>query len=155
MELAVRSLGWAAGGRIPPQFTADGADRSPKIEFASVPNGVRSFALVFDDPDAPGGTWVHWVLYDLPGSTRELPEGLPRTEKLPDGSRQGLNSWKELGYQGPSPPPGKPHRYIFHLYALSEPTRAPPGLTAHALDEAIRSHVVATATYLGTYGRAP
>ena len=153
MELTVRSLGWKPGGRIPAPFTADGADRSPGVQFAGVPDGVRSFALVFDDPDAPVGTWVHWVLYDIPGSTRELPEGLPRAETLPDGARQGRNSWNEIGYQGPSPPPGKPHRYILHLFALSGPTGAAPGLTAAALAEATRSRIVSTATYLGVYGR--
>lgn len=153
MTLTVRSLGWQPGGRIPAQFTADGADRSPAIRFDGVPQEVRSFALVFDDPDAPVGTWVHWVLYGLPGSTRELPEGIPRTETLADGARQGRNSWKEIGYQGPSPPPGKPHRYILHLYALSEPTSEAPGLTAQALTKAIRPRVVATATYEGLYGR--
>lgn len=155
MTFVVRSLGWEPGGSIPIRYTADGADRSPGIQFADVPEGVRSFALVLDDPDAPGGTWVHWVIYGIPGSTRELPEGIPRTEALPDGARQGRNSWKELGYQGPSPPPGKPHRYILHLYALSNPVGALAGPTARALEDAMRSRVVATATYLGTYGRHP
>ncbi len=154
MEFGVRSAAWESGGSIPKVHTADGSDRSPRIEFVAVPQGVRSFALVFDDPDAPGGTWVHWVLYDVPGSTRELAEGLPRAESLPDGSRQGRNSWDEIGYQGPSPPPGKPHRYILHLYALSGPIGAGPGLTADAVRTAVKSRVVATATYLGTYGRS-
>ncbi len=154
MGFAVRSAAWDAGGSIPTAHTADGPDRSPRIEIAGVPAGVRSFALVLDDPDAPGGTWVHWVIYDLPASTRELADGLPRVETLPDGSRQGRNSWDEIGYQGPSPPPGKPHRYILHLYALSAPIDAAPGLTADAVRSAIRSRVIATATYLGTYGRS-
>lgn len=153
MVLTVRSVGWEPGGRIPVRFTADGPDLSPKIEFSGIPSEARSFALVFDDPDAPGGTWVHWVLYDIPGLTRELPEGLPRTDTLPDGSRQGRNSWDEIGYQGPSPPPGKPHRYILHLYALSGPIAAKPGLTARELEVALGTRVVATATYHGTYGR--
>lgn len=151
--LAVRSLGWESGGKIPGQYTADGADRSPKIQFSEVPAGVRSFALVFDDPDAPGGTWVHWVIYNIPPTARGLGEGVPRTETLPDGARQGRNSWDEIGYQGPSPPPGKPHRYILHLYALSRPLDAGPGLTARDLEAAIRPHVLAEASYLGTYGR--
>ncbi len=153
MALRVRSRAWKPGETIPTLHTADGPDRSPSIEFAEVPDGVRSFALVFDDPDAPGGTWVHWIVYDLPGTTRELAEGMPRSEALPDGARQGRNSWSEIGYQGPSPPPGKPHRYILHLYALSRPIGAPPGLTAGDLEAAIRPLVVATASYTGTYGR--
>lgn len=153
MVLTVRSLGWESGGRIPDRFTADGPDRSPRIQFAGVPAETRSLALVFDDPDAPGGTWVHWVLYDIPGTTRELPEGLPRTGALPDGARQGRNSWDEIGYQGPSPPPGKPHRYILHLYALSAPTGAEPGLTARDLEAKLGTHLLASATYHGTYGR--
>ncbi len=154
MELSVRSRGWENGATIPPRHTADGEDLSPKIEIAGVPAGVQSFALVFDDPDAPVGTWVHWVLYEIPGSTRELPEGVPRTESLSDGARQGRNSWNEIGYQGPSPPPGQPHRYIFHLYALSGSPRAGAGLTADALVKAIEPLVVAKATYLGMYGRS-
>lgn len=154
MELTVRSAGWDNGGRIPTVHTADGADRSPKIEIAGVPSDVQSFALVFDDPDAPVGTWVHWVIYEIPGSSRQLPEGIPRTETLPDGAVQGRNSWNEIGYQGPSPPPGKPHRYFLHLYALSGRTRAAPGLTAEALEKAIGPMVLAKATYLGTYGRS-
>ncbi len=153
--LAVRSRGWEPGGRIPVPYTADGADRSPEVEWTGVPGGVRSFALVFDDPDAPGGTWVHWVIYDIPGAARSLKEGVPRTERLPDGAAQGRNTWNEVGYQGPSPPPGKPHRYLLHLYALSGPSGAEPGRTARALAEAIRPRVVATAEYLGTYGRGP
>lgn len=154
MALSVRSVGWAPGERIPTQYTADGEDRSPKVEFGGVSGDVQSFALVFDDPDAPGGTWVHWVLYNIPGTARGLPENLPRNEVLPDGMRQGRNSWDEIGYRGPSPPPGKPHRYIFHLYALSQPVRLLPGLTSAALQDVIRPHVLASATYLGTYGRS-
>ena len=153
MALSVRSLGWALGERIPTQYTADGEDRSPGIEFGGVSRDVQSFALVFDDPDAPGGTWVHWVLYNIPGTARGLPDHLPRSEVLPEGMRQGRNSWDEIGYRGPSPPPGKPHRYIFHLYALSQPARLLPGLTASALQDLIRPHLLATATYVGTYGR--
>lgn len=153
MVLTVRSLDWAQGGRIPARYTADGEDRSPSVEFGSVPDGVRSFALVFDDPDAPVGTWVHWVIYDLPGTLRKLAEGIPRTETLPGGARQGRNSWDEVGYQGPSPPPGKPHRYILHLYALTGPIGAEPGLTASALEKLVQPRVIASAEYLGTYGR--
>ena len=154
MALSVRSLDWEPGGRIPVPHTADGEDRSPRIQFDGVPTGAQSFALVFDDPDAPGGTWVHWVIYDIPGTTRELPERVARTGTLPGGAVQGKNSWNEIGYQGPSPPPGKPHRYILHLYALSGPVRAPAGLTARDLEAAMRPLVLATATYLGTYGRS-
>ncbi len=153
MPLAVRSHGWDSGKRIPAQFTADGEDRSPRIEFSGVGAGVRAFALIFDDPDAPGGTWVHWVIYNIPGSSRGLAEGVARDEVLTDGIRQGRNSWNQIGYQGPSPPPGKPHHYILHLYALSEAKELPPGLTADAVREALRPLVVSSATYTGTYGR--
>ncbi len=153
MALTLRADGWEPGGRIPPRFTADGEDRSPRVEFAGVGDNVRAFALIFDDPDAPGGTWDHWVIYNIPGAARELAAGIARDEVLPDGARQGRNSWDEIGYRGPSPPPGKPHRYILHLYALSQPIRVLPGLTAAALRDAVRPNVVSSATYTGTYGR--
>jgi len=153
MALTIRSAGWEAGERIPVRFTADGEDVSPAVRFTGATKEAQAFALVFDDPDAPMGTWVHWVLYNIPGTVLELSEGLPRSELLPNGMAQGRNSWDTLGYRGPSPPPGKPHRYIFHLYALARPVGLAPGLTAAKLEALVKPHVVATATYLGTYGR--
>ncbi len=153
MALTVRSLGWDPGARIPARFTVDGADKSPGIEFAGADRDARSFALVFDDPDAPGGTWTHWVIYNIPGTARGIAAGVPPTEVLAEGMRQGRNSWAEIGYRGPSPPPGKPHRYILHLYALREMVPATPGLTASTLRGLLRPNVLATASHLGVYER--
>lgn len=154
MELSVTSLGWEPGGRIPEPHTADGEDHSPRIQFAGVPAGVQSFALVFDDPDAPGGTWVHWVIYDIPGAAKGLPEGVSTAGTLPDGSRQGRNSWKKTGYGGPSPPPGAPHRYFFRLYALPAPLGLGPGLSAKEVESVARAKSIEAAQFMGIYRRS-
>ena len=153
MVLRVSSPHWKNGETIPKKHTADGADVSPPLLFEGIPAGTRAFALICDDPDAPVGTWVHWVIYDIPGTAKGLSEGLPTDASLPDGSRQGRNSWKKYGYGGPSPPPGMPHRYIFRLYALREPLGAAPGLTAKEAEAAARAKSIESATFMGTYGR--
>jgi Raf kinase inhibitor-like YbhB/YbcL family protein len=153
MVLRVSSPQWKHGEKIPKKYTADGADVSPPLLFEGIPPGTRAFALIYDDPDAPVGTWVHWVIYDIPGSARGLPEGIPTDPSLPDGSRQGRNSWKKSGHGGPSPPPGKPHRYFFRLYALREPLGAAPGLTAREVEAAARAKSIESAEFMGTYGR--
>jgi len=153
MVLRVNSPRWKHGETIPTKYTGDGADASPPLHFEGVPTGTKSFALVCDDPDAPVGTWVHWVIYDVPGVAKGLPEGVVTDASLPDGSRQGRNSWNKIGYGGPSPPPGKPHRYFFRLYALREPLNAPSGLTAKEVEAAARSKALEMAELMGTYGR--
>ncbi len=151
--MKVRTTAWKNGERIPTKYTADGVDRSPPLLFEEVPAGTKAFALICDDPDAPVGTWVHWVLYDLPGSASGLPEGVPTDATLGDGSRQGRNSWKNHGYGGPSPPPGTPHRYFFRLYALREPLGLPSGREASEVETAAKARSLASAEYMGTYGR--
>ncbi len=153
MTLTIRTSAWKNGERIPTKHTADGPDVSPPFEFAGIPAGTKAFALICDDPDAPVGTWVHWVLYDIPGTAKGLPEGVATDAELPDGSRHGTNSWNKYGYGGPSPPPGKPHRYFFRLYALREPLGAKPGLSAAQAESLAKSKAIASAEYLGTYGR--
>jgi Raf kinase inhibitor-like YbhB/YbcL family protein len=153
MALRVSSPRWKHGETIPERHTADGADVSPPIHFEGVPLGTKSFALVCDDPDAPMGTWVHWVIYDIPGTAKGLPEGIPTDASLPDGSRQGRNSWNKSGYGGPSPPPGRPHRYSFRLYALREYLGAAPGLGAKEIEGAARGKSIEMAELMGTYGR--
>jgi Raf kinase inhibitor-like YbhB/YbcL family protein len=154
MALRVSSPQWKRGETIPKKYTGDGADVSPPLVFEGVPPGTKSFVLICDDPDAPVGTWVHWVIYDIPGMAKGLPEGVAKDAALPDGSRQGRNSWKKSGYGGPSPPPGKPHRYFFRLYALREPLGAAPGLGAAEVEAAARAKSIEAAEYLGTYGRS-
>ena len=103
---------------IPKKYTCEGQDISPPLEIQGVPEGTKTLALIVDDPDAPMGTWVHWVLYDLPAETHQLPEGVPKDEQLTSGARQGRNDFRRIGYGGPCPPPGPAHRYFFKLYAL-------------------------------------
>jgi len=153
MALKVSSPGWKSGETIPKKYTGDGADVSPPLVFEGAPIGTKAFAVICDDPDAPVGTWVHWVIYDVPGGVNGLPEGVPTDGSLPDGSRQGRNSWKKSGYGGPSPPPGKPHRYFFRLYALRTPLGLGPGLSAKAVETAARGKAIETAQYMGVYGR--
>jgi Raf kinase inhibitor-like YbhB/YbcL family protein len=133
---------------IPTRYTADGADVSPPLQWNATPAGTASFALICDDPDAPRGTWVHWVLFNLPADLRELPEGVAR-----DVGREGMNDFKSLGYGGPSPPKGKPHRYFFKLYVLDAMLELPEGATKAQLEHAMKGHVLASAQIMGTYGR--
>lgn len=151
MELRIPAF--PNGGTIPRVHTADGVDRSPALQWSDPPPGTRAFALIVDDPDAPAGTWVHWVIYDLPGTARSLGEDLPRKADLPDGAKQGKNSWGKLGWNGPSPPPGRPHRYFFRLFALSAPLGLPSGAARAQVDAALRGKALAEADWMGTYGR--
>jgi Raf kinase inhibitor-like YbhB/YbcL family protein len=153
MAFVVKSASFAAGGEIPTQHTCEGADQSPPLVWNGAPSGTRCFALIVDDPDAPVGTWVHWVLYDLPGDATELPATLPATGTLANGARQGVNDFRKIGYGGPCPPPGKPHRYVFKLYALDAPTSLKPGASKAELLRAIEGHVLAHTELMGTYKR--
>jgi len=153
MALKLSSPGWKSGETIPKKYTGDGADVSPPLSFEGVPNGTKAFALICDDPDAPVGTWVHWVIYDVSGTAHGLPEGVPTNASLPDGTLQGRNSWKKSGYGGPSPPPGKPHRYFFRLYALRETLGMGPGLSAKEVETAARAKALESAQLMGIYGR--
>jgi Raf kinase inhibitor-like YbhB/YbcL family protein len=137
---------------IPKLHTCDGKDASPALRWAGGPVS-RTLALVCDDPDAPRGTWVHWVLYNLPGETVELAEGVPPSPELPSGARQGKNSWGKPGYGGPCPPPGNPHRYFFRLYALDISLNLGPGATKAELEQAMAQHIVAQGSLMGVYGR--
>ncbi len=118
MSIELTSTAFQKGETIPKQYTGDGADQSPPLRWSEPPSGTKSIALICDDPDAPRGTWVHWVLFNLPPQTRELEEGVPTTATLGNGAKQGKNDFGNIGYGGPAPPKGKPHRYFFKLYAL-------------------------------------
>jgi len=120
------------GEAVPISHTCDGEDLSPALAWTGVPVETRAFALVCDDPDAPRGTWVHWLLYNLPADAVELAAGVPPVPELPSGARQGLNDFGKVGYGGPCPPPGKPHRYFFRLHALDTPLNLPPGVNRAA-----------------------
>jgi len=149
----LKSPDFAAGADIPKQFTCSGADISPALEWNDPPANAKSFALIADDPDAPVGTWVHWVLYDLSPNLRSLPQNLPKTEQSPDGWRQGMNDFRKIGYGGPCPPPGKAHRYFFKLYALDAKLNLKPGATKKDVEAAMKDHILAKAEYMGRFAR--
>jgi Raf kinase inhibitor-like YbhB/YbcL family protein len=153
MAFTLSSSAFTHGAPIPKRHTCDGADTSPALSWSGAPAGAKSFALIADDPDAPVGTWVHWVLYDLPGDVAELPEGVPTSEALANNGRQGLNDFGKTGYGGPCPPPGKPHRYFFKLYALDAPTGLKPRAKKADVLRAIEGHVLQQAELMGTYKR--
>jgi Raf kinase inhibitor-like YbhB/YbcL family protein len=150
---ALTSSAFQAGGNIPAQFSCQGADTSPALAWTDPPARTQSFGLIVDDPDAPAGTWVHWVAYDLPANRHGLPEGVPKQEEVPGGGRQGLNDFRKVGYGGPCPPPGKPHRYFFKLYALDAKLNLKPGATKRALEEAMKGHLLSHAELIGRFGR--
>jgi hypothetical protein len=123
------------------------------LQWSNVPPAAKSLALICDDPDAPMGVWVHWVIYDLPPSTAGLSEDAPKSPELASGARQGVNDFTRLGYGGPAPPPGRPHRYFFKLYALDLKPGLKPGLTKKELLKAMEGHVLAEGQLMGTYQR--
>ena len=153
MKLTLTSSAFEAGGTIPKKFTCDGPDVSPALNWNDPPAGTQSFALIADDPDAPVGTWVHWVLYDLPATARSFDENVPKQEQLSNGARQGRNDFGKIGYGGPCPPPGKPHRYFFKLYALDAKLNLKAGATKADLEKAMHGHILAQGELMGRYGR--
>lgn len=153
MAMHLESPAFQAGQSIPKEFTCEGADHSPVLHWSNTPENTRSFALIVDDPDAPSGTWVHWVVYNLPATTQSLPQGVTKSEKLQGGGVQGMNDFKRIGYGGPCPPPGKPHRYFFKLYALDTELNLKPGAKKAEVEQAMRGHILANAELIGTYGR--
>jgi len=153
MGFELKGSAFAPSGMIPRKHTCDGSDLSPALEWTGVPDGTRTLALICDDPDAPMGTWVHWVLYNLPGDESGLPEGISPTETIEQGALQGINDFGRIGYGGPCPPPGKPHRYSFRLYALDEKVSLAPGASKRDLMRALENHILGQAELMGKYGR--
>jgi hypothetical protein len=151
--MQLTSPAFEPGATIPQRHTGDGKDVSPSLRWSGAPAGTKSFALICDDPDAPRGTWVHWVLFNLPADQAELAEGVPATPELPGGAKQGKNDFGNHGYGGPAPPRGKPHRYIFKLYALDTVLELPAGATKQQLEQAMKGHVLAQGQLMGTYSR--
>jgi len=150
--MQLTSSAFADGGTIPRRHTCDGDDVSPPLAWSGVPDDAISLALIADDPDAPRGTWVHWVLYNLPAAVTSLPEALPADERLPNGALQGRNDFRRTGYGGPCPPSGT-HRYFFKLYALDTMLDLAPGATKQELLQAMDGHVLAEAQLMGRYAR--
>lgn len=153
MKFQLSSPSFVEGQAIPTRHTCDGPDVSPPLAWSTPPAATRCFALLCDDPDAPMGTWVHWVMFNIPAGATSLAENVAKTGELPDGSRQGVNSFRRVGYGGPCPPHGPAHRYYFKLFALSEPLDLPAGCTARDLERAMGGRVLASAQLMGRYGR--
>jgi Raf kinase inhibitor-like YbhB/YbcL family protein len=157
MSLELRSPAFTAGAYIPKNHACEGEDNSPALSWSGAPKGTKSFAIIMDDPDAPPGTWVHWVLYDIPGDKTGLAENFPKTETLPDGSKHGacwgVSEFDRHGYYGPCPPPGKVHHYSFRLYALDKVLGLPQKTTKAALVKAMSGHVLGQAEIIGLYKR--
>jgi Raf kinase inhibitor-like YbhB/YbcL family protein len=153
LPITITSTAFSEGQPIPAKYSCEGSDISPPLKWTNAPANTKSFALIADDPDAPMGTWVHWVLYDLPPNTTELPEDVAKTQFIAGNAKQGLNSWPRLGYGGPCPPPGKPHRYFFKLYALETMLDVKPGATKKDVEAAMKGHVLAEGQLMGSYER--
>jgi len=153
MAFQITSTAFTEGAPIPVRHTCDDKDLSPALAWAGAPQGTKSFALICDDPDAPIGTWVHWVVFNIPADSAGLPEGVPAVEKLPNGTIQGKNGWHKIGYGGPCPPPGKPHRYFFKLYALDTLLALDSSADKKAVLNAVKGHALGEAQWMGTYAR--
>ena len=153
MTFSISSSSFSQGGEIPRKFTCDGADVSPELTWTTPPAGTQSFALIADDPDAPAGTWTHWVLYDLPPQITVVPEGMSKVDEVPSGGRQGRNDFRKIGYGGPCPPPGKPHRYFFKIYAVDRMLNLKPGSSKQEVEQAMQNHILGQAELMGKYQR--
>jgi Raf kinase inhibitor-like YbhB/YbcL family protein len=138
------------GGVIPDKYAHNGRNVSPPLNWDGAPKGTKAFALVVDDPDAPSGDFLHWIIYDIPPGVSELPEGVPKSRELGNGARQARNDFGEIGYGGPQPPSGT-HRYFFHLYALDEVIVVPPEARREQIENAIREHAIDECQIMGKY----
>jgi Raf kinase inhibitor-like YbhB/YbcL family protein len=150
-KLAVTSAAFEPGQPIPVKYTCQGDDVSPPLQWEGAPGNTKSFALICDDPDAPGGTWVHWVIYSLPSDASSMSENTDKSKILPGGAAKGRNSFEKFGYGGPCPPAGKAHRYFFKLYALDTALAAEAGADKEKLLAAMTGHIVAQGQLMGTY----
>jgi Raf kinase inhibitor-like YbhB/YbcL family protein len=147
MALHVTSKAFDDGAMIPERYTCDGENVSPPLEWSGTPRAAKSIVLICDDPDAPAGLFTHWILYDVPADVRTLAEGSP------DGGREGVNDFGELGYGGPCPPPNGPHRYFFHMYALAVDSIGPSRLSRQAVMTGMTGHILAEGRLMGRYRR--
>ena len=153
MDIIIKSPAFVPGGKIPGKYTCDGMDISPPLTWTSGPEGTKTFALICDDPDAPMGTWVHWVLFNLPADITEFRENVPPERELESGAKQGMNDFRKIGYGGPCPPSGT-HRYFFKLYALDTEINLEAGATKSELLRAMEGHILAEAQLMGRYERS-
>ena len=149
VTLTISTGAFASGEAIPARHTCDGEDISPALSRTAGPPGTETFAIIVDDPDAPVGSWVHWVVFDIPAGRLELPEAQPKSPSLPGGGVQGSNSWGDIGYSGPCPPRGPDHTYRFFLFALD----LSPGASSGEAFAAMAGHILEGTSITGTYGR--
>src|SRR4030066_2101551 len=152
MKINVGSAAFTEGGMIPKQVTCDGADISPSLSWSTVPEGTKSIAIIVDDPDAPAGTWVHWLVYNLPPDLKGLPENILAKETLANGGLQGMTDVRRIGYGGPCPPSGT-HRYIFKVYAVDKLLDLYPRAIKKRLLQAMEGHILAEGELMGKYRR--
>jgi Raf kinase inhibitor-like YbhB/YbcL family protein len=152
MTLQITSSAFSEGEIIPKRYTCDGPDVSPDLAWNGVPEGTESLALICDDPDAPMGTWVHWVLFNIPPGESELPAEIPPDKILASGARHGINDFRKSGYGGPCPPGGT-HRYFFKLYALDTVLDLDSSITKDKLEKAMKGHILAEGQLMGKYKR--
>jgi len=153
MALSISSPVFQEGEGIPAKYSCEGQDISPPLAWGEPPAGTNSFALIVDDPDAPGRVFTHWVLFNLPADSRELPEAVPTQPQLSSGALQGKNDFGKTGYGGPCPPPGRPHRYQFTLYVLAQLLDLKPGASKQQVLEAMQGHILDQGQLTGTYQR--
>ena len=151
--MQLRSSAFRPGDDVPVEFTCDGANISPALTWTAPPAATQSLVLTVEDPDAPHHAWAHWLVYDLPPTERELPEAVAPRAPLPSGAQQGRNDFGQIGYGGPCPPPGHPHRYFFKIYALDSRLDLPRGSSRVQLEQAMRGHVLASGEVMGRYHR--
>ena len=152
-SLAITSEAFYSGARIPDAFTCTGENISPPLSFGPFPAGTRSLVVICEDPDAPSGNFVHWILYNIPPATTGLARGVPRKLVLPDGSAHGLNDFGRMEYSGPCPPPGKPHRYYFRLSALDTLLHLRAPVTRKSIGAAMAGHTLNNGELMGTFSR--
>lgn len=150
VKMKITSTAFKEGGLIPSKYTCDGDNFSPQLSWSGTPDNTKSFAIICDDPDAPSGDWVHWVIYNIPSDIKELPENTPKDKTLDNGAKQGKNDFGKTGYDGPCPPGGT-HRYYFRLYALDIVLDSDPGLTRDELLRVMQTHILDQMTLLGKY----
>jgi Raf kinase inhibitor-like YbhB/YbcL family protein len=153
MGITITSTAFSAGNPVPAKFTGQGINISPDLAWSGAPTGLRSYAVICDDPDAPSGTWVHWTIWNIPPSTTSLPEGVASDETLPDGSIQGITSSGHSGYGGPMPPKGNAHHYYFRVYALDIMLTIDASALRSELDSAMQGQVLSQGQLMGTYQR--
>ena len=152
MTFTLKSNAFEYGGMIPKDFTCQGENISPSLNWDGVHKNTKTFALICEDPDAPGGTWIHWVIYNIPGDKKSLQKDFPRTKLLDDGTKQGTNDFGRIGYGGPCPPHGI-HSYIFKLYALDSALNLQAGVNNLDVMSAMQNHILEKCELMGKYGK--